>query len=41
MAVMKPLLEKLTKGSEEMKVRIRLQEEKIAKLTGKLENQLA
>jgi len=38
MANMKAILEKLTKESEEKEARIKLQAEKIAKLTKKLEN---
>ena len=38
---MKAILEKLTRGNEEKEARIKLQEEKIAKLTSKLEKRLA
>ena len=38
---MKAILEKLTRENEEKEARIKLQEEKIAKLTQKLEKQLA
>ena len=38
---MKTMLEKLTKESQKKEVYIKLQEEKIAKLTRKLEKQLA
>jgi len=41
MAATKAMLEKLTKESEEKKTRIKLQEEKIAKLVRKLEKRLA
>ena len=37
MATMKAMLERLVKGSEEKEARINLQEEKIARLTRKLE----
>ena len=41
MANMKAVLEKLTRDNEEKEARIKLQEEKIAKLTGKLEKRPA
>ena len=41
MVKMKDILEKLTKNNEEKEARIKLQEEKIAKLTRKLEKRPA
>jgi len=40
MATMKAMVEKLTKGSEDKKVHIKLQEEKIARLTRRREKWL-